>query len=147
MLEPRRLLTAFWAVYFLLVAASNLSDALIAVGWLSAGVPFTSGNFALIGEVTSIYGVPGWVNGLLFAGIILWQIALVVLFARAFGNAELLNVAYGASAALWVAFILADELFIAYHVQGLESTHVGLLTLQCVTWLLCSHRASKRNVK
>jgi hypothetical protein len=145
LLDPRHLFPAFWALYFLLVAASNLSDVFIAMGWLSAAFPFASGNFALVAQVTSIYGTPAWINGLLFTGILLWQVAIVVLFARAFRNAEWLNLAFGASASLWVMFILADELFIAYHVQGLELTHVALLILQCVTWLLCAHGVLRRN--
>jgi len=135
--DPRRLITGFWALYFLLIAASNLTDAFVATGWLARDMPFTSGNFDLIAKVTAVYAIPDWVNALLFAGVIFWQTALVALFTRALLIGAGLQTAFGVAVGLWASFILADELFIAYHLQGLETTHVGLFVLQCVTWLLC----------
>jgi hypothetical protein len=44
--------------------------------------------------------------------------------------------AFTASLGLWMAFILADEFFIAYEVAGLEATHVRLFTAQLASLLV-----------
>ena len=79
-------------------------------------------------------------TGLLFAGVIAWEGAAALLFwlacwrfrNRAEGGRRSLYAAFTASLLLWGAFLLADEVFVAYAVAG---THLRLFTAQLVTLL------------
>jgi hypothetical protein len=140
----KRALLAFWALYLTLVFASNLMDALKALDVLPDVWPFASGNYALVSQVTSIYDFPVVFNALLFAGVLVWQAAAAGLFWRAFRRFRFVEpvglaavyAAFTASLGLWMAFILADEFFIAYEVAGLEATHVRLFTAQLASLLV-----------
>jgi hypothetical protein len=132
----------FWALYFAIVCTTNLTDALKALGILDARFVFASDNYQLIRRVTGIYELPELLNVLLFAGVVLWEGVAAAVFFHAFfkaaadygGEATLL--AFGVSLALWMTFILMDEFFIAYHVAGLETTHIGLLAAQLASLIL-----------
>jgi hypothetical protein len=137
----KRGILLFWALYFLLVLSSNLVDGLIAAGLVSEGFAFASGNYALIEIVTSRYGVADGINAILFLGVLVWEALAAALFSRASlqfpaeaGRRDA-RLAFGVGLALWAVFILVDELFIAYHIAGLESTHVSLLSAQFITLL------------
>ncbi len=126
----------------MLVLASNVADGLIAAGALRPDFAFASGNYGLVAEVTDRYRVPSAVDAALFVLVLLWEGLAAWLFLRAFvrfdgtAGADAVYHAFGVASALWGAFILMDELFIAYHVAGLEGTHVSLLALQLVTLLV-----------
>jgi hypothetical protein len=72
-------LICFWAIWFTVVFASNVCDALVQIGMLPANWPFASGNYAAIVKVTARYAVPSAVSGALFVGVILWDWDLLVL--------------------------------------------------------------------
>jgi hypothetical protein len=82
-----------------------------------------------------------WLNAILFGGVILWQgcAALLFWFAlsvfqgvhRPGGNA--LYAAFLVSLALWAAFIIIDEIFLAY---ATEDTHLRVFTAQALSLLL-----------
>jgi predicted ABC-type ATPase len=44
--------------------------------------------------------------------------------------------AFGVSLALWAAFVIADEIFIAYETANLEGTHMGIFASQLITLLV-----------
>src|SRR5437868_55631 len=77
------LVVAFWAAWYSIVTASNVTDGLKAAGWLSAQWPFASGNYAAVVKTTAIYYPPGWLNVVLFTGVILWELLAAGLFWRA----------------------------------------------------------------
>lgn len=138
----KRALLGFWALYLAIVLASNLTDALKALGVLPDAWAFASGNFALVAQVTDIYAVPAFVDAVLFAGVLAWEAAAAWLFWRAFqrfrsvaDGLPAVYAAFTASIGLWMAFILADEFFIAYDVAGLEATHMGLLSAHLLSLL------------
>jgi hypothetical protein len=132
-------LVLFWAVWLTIVFATNVLDGCKALGWLGEGWAFASGNYRFLAETTARYGTPGWLNGLLFLGVIVWEGAAALLFwlawlryRRHHAERRLLYAAFTVGLGLWSAFAIADELFIAYAVEG---THLRLLTAQLATLL------------
>jgi hypothetical protein len=136
----KRALLAFWATWLTAVLATNVLDAAKALGLLPERWAFASGNYRLVAETTSRYGTPAWLNGLLFAGVIVWEGAAAGLFwfacrryrGDAVAGRRALYAAFTASLLLWGAFLLADEVFLAYAVAG---THLRLFTAQLATLL------------
>ncbi len=140
----RRGLLGFWAIWTTIVLATNLTDALKALGVLPNSWSFSSGNYALLRNTMAVYQTPSWLAASLFGGIIIWQALVATLYFRAAfsssrGDLETLGFiqAFAASLGLWMAFMLADEVFLAYRV---ESTHRSVFTAQLLTlavlWLL-----------
>jgi hypothetical protein len=131
----------FWALWFTVAWLANTCDGLKACHVLGAGWRFASGNYALMVETTQKYHTPRWLNAVLFGGVILWQgcAALLFWFAlsvfqglhRPGGNA--LYTAFLVSLALWAAFIIADEIFLAYET---EDTHLRVFTAQAISLLV-----------
>jgi hypothetical protein len=135
----KRLLLLFWAVWHTVVLLTNLADAGKGLGLLGVSWTFASGNWALIQETTARYGTPAAVNAGLFAGVLLWEALAALLFWRAgwsFRDKASPRTpvyrAFTASLLLWAAFLVADEVFVAY---SLEGTHLRLLVAQLVTLL------------
>jgi hypothetical protein len=134
----KRGLLGFWAIYFTLVFVSNAFDALKALGVVGARFPFASGNYAMIVAATAKLAPFAALNAILFAGVLAWEALAAALFWSAFrrvrhrGPVE--TAAFVTSIALWAAFVLADELFLAYE-GGTEGTHVRLFLAQLVSLL------------
>ncbi len=135
----KRLLLLFWAAWLTVVFLSNLADAGKGLGLLGEPWAFASGNWRLVQETTARYGTPAAVNAVLFAGVILWEGVAAVLFWRAGWSYRGRNaarktvyVAFTASLLLWGAFLVADEVLIAYPLAG---THLRLFVAQLVTLL------------
>lgn len=126
----------FWGAWLSVVFASNLADALRHVGVLPQSWRFASGNLSLIGEVVGIYSFSRALAPVLFAAVLLVQLAASLLFWRAFldrraatsaGDPKVLQ-AFSAALALFAGLLVADELFIVYdRLPGLEATHFLVL--------------------
>lgn len=143
----RTLLLAFWAVWFALVAASNLADLAAALGALPAGWRFVSGNYALIEKTTAIYSFPTSANRVLLGLVIAWEIIAAVLLIRALvahgggrPAGRPLEQAFAMAAGLFAAFTLADELFIAFE-GGLEAAHLRIFIALLVSYLVVRQEA------
>jgi hypothetical protein len=136
----KRCLLIVWALWLSVVFLSNLADAGKGLGFLADSWSFASGNWKLIDETTSRYGTPHWLSAVLFAGVILWEGIAVLLFWRAgltfrgthSGRAAVYQ-AFTATLLLWGAFLVADEVFIAYALAG---THLGLFSAHLLTLLV-----------
>jgi hypothetical protein len=135
----KRALLAFWAAWLTVVLATNVLDAAKALGLLGEGWAFASGNYRFLAETTARYATPGWLNGLLFGGVICWEGLAAGLFWLAWwsfpnkaAGRRALYAAFTVSLLLWGAFLLADEVFIAYAVAA---THLRLFTAQLATLL------------
>jgi hypothetical protein len=122
-----RLIVSFWAAWFTLVFLSNLCDALKALGLVGEGWKFASGNWALVVETTGIYRVPTPLVSVLFAGVVAWEALSALLLWSAVrspagppegARTDAVDRAFAVALGLFAAFTLADELFIAYHVEG-----------------------------
>jgi hypothetical protein len=134
-LRFKRLLVTFWFLWLVVVWASNLCDGLKEIGILHESWLFASGNFRFMSQATGRYGTPGWVNAVLFVGVLLWEAAAAVLFGLASWKplpSPFLYPAFAASLMLLAAFILADEVLISYRV---EETHLRLFIAQLLTLL------------
>jgi hypothetical protein len=119
----KRLLLLFWAVYFSIVALTNvvsLLDELSAIHWTF----LDSGNFDYMYSVTKVYEVGTGVTKILFVGAIAIELVGAVLFWRAFLTFR--DAVAGRVAAfqalswgtlVWVAFILMAEFFIGYDAE------------------------------
>jgi hypothetical protein len=132
----KRGLLLFWAAYLTLVFTTNLCDGLKAAGMLPAGWAFASGNYAFLCETTARYGTPAWANAVLFGGVVCWEGLAATLFwlagIRFRQGGKLVYAASGCGLGLWAAFVLADEVFVAYAV---ETTHWRLFAAQLATLL------------
>ncbi len=128
----KRTLVGGWALWWTVVLASNLADAGKVLGRVPEGWAFASGNYGFISQTTARYEVPAWVNGVLFAGVIVWEASATVLFWLACGWRRWRYPAFTAGLGLWLAFLVADEICIAYAV---EATHLRLLIAQLLTLL------------
>jgi hypothetical protein len=135
----KRLLLLSWAVWWTVVLVTNVLDGGKALGLLREDWAFASGNFHFLAETTARYGTPGWLNGLLFMAVICWEAVAAVLFWLAcwtYGTGpaarRTLYAAFTAALMLWAAFLVADEVCIAYAV---EATHLRLFTAQLATLL------------
>ncbi len=131
-------LLASWAVWLTVVLVTNLMDAAKALHLLRPEWPFASGNYAFLTHVTGKYDTPEWVNGVLFAGVIAWEAAATALFwaacltHRGRRGVMVRHAAFVVALGLWMAFAVADEVFIAYDV---ERAHVQLFIAQLATLL------------
>ncbi|MBN8825161.1 MULTISPECIES: hypothetical protein [unclassified Spirosoma] len=137
-------LILFWALYFSIVWSSNTADALKTLSILPTNWTFVSGNYTLIVRVLAIYQSPTWLARLFFGGVILWEALGAIYFWKAFGavNRQTLTQtasihrAFGVTIGLWAAFILADEVFLAYMLGGLSTTHYLLLLSELASFIL-----------
>jgi hypothetical protein len=130
----------FWALWLSLVFATNALDGLKALDVLPAGWALASGNYAFLRRVTAVYQTPAWLTAALFAGVVLWEGLAALLFWHSFRvwcgvkgrGLPAFYTAFGVSLALWAAFMIAEEVFLAYPVEG---THRSLFTCTLVSLL------------
>ena len=137
------LIIGFWAAWYTFVTVSNiLHDAAEErSGRLPENWQFVSGNFDAIVKATEIYGLSAQANGVLFAGVILWEFVVAGLLGRALvattrkpQDYSAVNVAFTISLALWMAFVLADEIFLTFK-TGLEGVHLRIFAAQLLSLL------------
>ena len=128
------LLLGFWGLYFLIVALSNLTDLLAHFHLLPAGWRWVSGNLAFIAASTGKFGAPAWLNPVLLAGVVAWEMLAAWLFLRAAREpgGPALGPAFVVSLGLWSTFILLDEILLIFE-TGAEATHLRLLIAQLLT--------------
>lgn len=132
----RRGTLLFWSSWLSVVFASNLADALRHAGALPESWRFASGNLGLIAETVGIYSFSRPLAPLLFAAVLLVQLAASLLFWRAFldrrvvetaGPPKLLQ-AFAVALGLFAGLLVADEFFVVYErLPGLEATHFLVL--------------------
>jgi hypothetical protein len=130
-------LLLFWSLWLTIVFLTNACEGLKLLGWLPERWKFASRNIEEIQEAITVYSPPGWLPGLLFAGVIAWQaVAAALMWRAAFtyahdGTSAALP-AFAASLGLFAAFMLADEACKAYNHQ---SSHLLIFIAQLVTLL------------
>ncbi|WP_375446548.1 hypothetical protein [uncultured Fibrella sp.] len=137
-------LLLFWALYFSIVCLSNTTDALKALTLLPSDFRFVSGNYSMVSKVVGIYGPTAGLAGVFFAGVILWEGIGAFFFWKALlatvrkaGNSRALSYqAFGLTIGLWAAFIVSDEVFLAYEFPGLSSTFFSLLIAELGSFIL-----------
>jgi hypothetical protein len=136
----KRLLLLFWAAWLSMVVITNVLDGLRALGAMPDSFKFVSGNWRWINEVMDPLGVPRGLQAFQFASAIAWEALAALLFWRAvvtYRGRPLMHepaavVACGVNLALWAAFQVLDEVFMAYQS---ESVHRMIFVSQIVTVL------------
>ena len=137
----KRSILLFWAAWLSIVVATNVLDVLRPFGALPPSFPFASGNWYWINQTMDPLGVPRWMQTGLFAGAIAWEALAAVLFWRAVAayrgrplaeETETI-LACGVNLALWAAFQVLDEVFLAYQPEG---THRAIFISQIATLVL-----------
>jgi hypothetical protein len=136
-----RLVLLFWAAWLSVVVTTNLLNVLVAVGTLPHSFAFTSGNWQWINQVMDPLAVPRALQGAFFAGAILWEGVAAVLFWRAvivyrgrsIGQEHAALAACAVNLALWAAFQVLDEVFLAYQP---EQVHRAIFLNQIATIIL-----------
>jgi hypothetical protein len=127
-------LLGFWALYFAIVALSNLADLLVALHVLPHGWRWVSGNLAFLIASTGKFGVPASINSILLAGVIAWETLAAALFWRTArdSSGRWFGPAFVVSLSLWATFILLDEILLIFE-TGAEATHFRLLIAELLT--------------
>jgi hypothetical protein len=131
----------FWALWLSVVALTNVLDALQAASWLPTSWTLVSGNWLWITKTLEPLGVGVPVQVVLFAGAIVWEVLAAVLFWRAsaaYAGRKLARepeavAACAVNLALWSAFQVLDEVFLAYQPEGV---HRAIFANQVLTILL-----------
>lgn len=123
-----KLLVHFWFLWWLIAFWTDMVGALAHVGVLhEPWAPDT--NYPFLTSSLSMYGVPAFVVGMLFIGIILWSaINTIAFFIAALHIHRRPNTwrasacsAYVLSLSFWLAFFLADQLVMKF---DLEQNHM-----------------------
>jgi hypothetical protein len=122
----KRGMIAAWALWLSVVWLTNVLDALKAMGVLDAGWRLASGNYALVEKAMELYLLPGGLVALTFLGVIIWEGGAAALLwwaaARFRGAAPYglgpVYVAFAALIGLWFAFMVMDEVFLQYAIEG-----------------------------
>jgi hypothetical protein len=131
-------LLGFWACYFTLVALTNATDLLRALGVLPPSFPWVAGNLAFIAQSIGRVGVPAGLSPWLLAGVMAWEGLAAALFgaaARRDPGDDALGPPFVVSLGLWAVFILLDELLIIFE-TGVEATHLRLFLTELATLLV-----------
>ena len=137
----RRIPLFFWAAWLSVVTTTNVLDVLGAVGAVPPSVKFVSGNWRWINQVMDPLDVPRGLQAVLFAGAIGWEAvaaglfwwAAVVYRGRPLAREPAAVRACGVNLALWAAFQVLDEVFLAYQPEGV---HRAIFLNQLATLLL-----------
>ncbi len=140
----KRGLVLFWAMWLSLVVASNCVDALRAIEVLPATVRFASGNYSAIVDVLAAAGVSTTLAGVLFGGVILWELLAAALFwlsgltfgaTSGAGRQPRVVIAFIAGLGLWGALQIACEALPSPLAYKFEGTHRMLFTEMLATLL------------
>ena len=137
----KRLVLAFGATYLGMVCVTNLVNfANLVAG--THGRFLNSGNADYIASIVKVYSIPSWFDGLAVLGAATIEGIGAVLFVRAVlhfrGGGSGVTEAYQALAwniAVWFAFIVGTEFFIAYPSESpfRELLGLGLLMTLVIT--------------
>ncbi|UVT20342.1 MAG: hypothetical protein H8K03_21675 [Nitrospira sp.] len=133
-------LLSFWGLWFVIVVLTNLCEAMKIFEVFPWTWRFASRNFQPVALAIGEYATPAWIAKALFSGILLWQLATVLLFGWAIVvslahqslRCGLVDAAFATGLGLWATFMLADEFCKQYEP---ERAHVLFFTAQLVTLL------------
>lgn len=141
LLPIKRIILLFWAAWLTVVTATNVLDALVAIGAMPDSLKFVSGNWKWINQTMDPLDVPRVLQTFMFAGAIAWEALAAALFWWAFATyrgrplseEKATLYACGVNLALWAAFQVLDEVFMAYQP---EAVHRMIFVSQLATLLL-----------
>lgn len=144
-----------WACWFCLAGASNLFEFMHAFKILPETWLFRADNYAALTKVVNIYSTPSSILNFLFICDFTAQFLCGILFFIAFfcfwrdcaSKWFFVNFAFIISIGLWSAFLVFQEIFLAFMtIPGISRTFVGLSTYEMLTLIaihLLPHRSNK----
>lgn len=145
----KRGLLLFWALWLSVVTVTNILNCLQVLSLLPRSFKFVSGNWSWINRTMDPLDLPRGLQALLFAGAIVWEGLGAALFWRAavayrgrtLAQESAVVAACSVNLALWAAFQVLDEVFLAYPLEGV---HGAIFANQLLTILvMCMLPAAK----
>jgi hypothetical protein len=135
----------YWAAWLTAVAATNILDLLQSWKVLSPEFKFVSGNGAWIAQVMQPLAIPAAVQTGFYLGAIIWESLAAILFWRAVRRYRGLSLsqesavflAFGVNLALWGAFQILDEVFLAYQPEAVHRTIFANQLLTILIFACC----------
>lgn len=114
----------------------NVLDGLRAAAILPHAWPAASGNYEAIADVTARYGIPTWLDVLMFVGVIVWEAVAAALLWRALAayhhrhglRWRRIYEGFTVLLGLFLTFILMDEVFHTFKIEG-DHRSIALLML------------------
>ena len=142
----------FWAVWISIIVLMNAANVLKVARLLPTGWAFASHNYEAIVKATATYGMPHWIDMLLFLAVILWEAVCAILCWWALERFQtdhrrrmrVVYLAFTALLALFGMFILADEVFRDYRDEGDHRGIAILLIASLVAIQLLPDREQQR---
>ncbi len=139
LLNFKKCLIVFWALWWLIALWTDVVGGLAHLNWLKASwAPDV--NYLFLVESLKMYSLPEWVPGFLYLGIVLWSCVASLLFGWA--SLSLNNttevwmnrakIAFMVSLCYWLVFFLADQLVMKF---DLEQNHMVQGGFQLLTFL------------
>ncbi len=120
-------------LWFAIATLSNIVSFTNALN-LTHLASFDSANFSLMAMTLSRYPIPPLVLKCVFALVILGEGLIAFVFLSSVFKHQYRHLAFSLAAIWWGLFLVADELFIAYH---FETTHSLLLLIAIAGVLIC----------
>jgi hypothetical protein len=137
----KRMILLFWPAWISIVVVMNVLNVLKVAGILPHDWALASENYKAIADMTAKYGVPQWLDMVLFLGAIGWEIAAAILLWRALrayharhaNRWRRIYLGFSSLLALFFSFIVVDEIFGDFHV---ERDHRGIALLLLASLLV-----------
>ncbi|HEX4591913.1 MAG TPA: hypothetical protein VH120_18385 [Gemmataceae bacterium] len=137
-----RILLLFWAAWLSVVTTTNVLDGLRALAVLPDSFRFCSGNWAWINQVMDPLAVPRGLQAVLYIGAIAWEATAAALFwwavaayrGRPLPREKAALWACVVNLALWAAFQVLDEVFLAYPPEAVHRV-IFVSQLATLVWL------------
>ena len=129
----RRLITLFWATWWLIACWTDIIGGLAHLQILHASwAPDT--NYPFLLKSLSLYPTPSWLPPLLFIGIICWTGIISMLFTLACYTMKSThyNLAFSIALSFWLVMFVADQLIMNF---SLEQNHMVQGSFLLLTWL------------
>lgn len=134
------IIIAFWGCWFSLAFLSNASDLVYALGLIKQPFVFHSGNYQMVKRTIAIYQWPDYIALILFIADVIIQgliailfVAVIINFIRGYLKKSMLLWPLLLNIALWGAFMIMEEFFLAY---STEPVHLRLMILATVSAIL-----------
>lgn len=135
------IILAFWALWFSLAVLTNIFEIFKHLQVLPMQWWFHSQNFTLIKLVLDHAHLSTKVAWFVFAAVLIGEAFCCATHIRAFITQRWEHILYAftCSMSLWFAFVIAEEILIAY---SFEAVHIRLLLLEGLSLLMLAHGRS-----
>lgn len=144
MIRFKKSIILFWTLWWFIALWTDVVGALAHLNWLKKSWAVDA-NYPFLVKSLKLYSPPDWLPAILYAGIIAWLLFITVLFIY---TCLSLNQSYTiwlkraeraffVSLALWMAFLIGDQLTMQYETEQNHMVQAGFqwLTFLSLYWL------------